>query len=83
LKKPPPGVTLTTADLDALLGRVHQSNLAPVDAGMVDQVCRSYGWVMLAIEKGRFTMKQLCRLLLGSSRPVKEPAGSGDIISVA
>jgi transposase len=69
-------VTLTTADLDALLGRVHQSNLAPVDAGMVDQVCRSYAWVMLAIEKGRFTMKQLRRLLLGSSRPVKEAAGS-------
>jgi hypothetical protein len=69
-------VTLTTADLDALLGRVHRSNLASVDAGMVDQVCRSYAWVMLAIEKGRFTMKQLRRLLLGSGRPVTEPAGS-------
>jgi len=72
LKNPPPRVTLSTADLEALIARVHLSNLAPVDAGVVEQVLRLYAWVAVAIQKASFNMKQLRSLLFGQGRQPKE-----------
>lgn len=72
MKKPPPRITLSIADLEAILARVHQSNLAPADASVVEQVFRLYVWVAFAIQKATFNMKQLRQLLFGPGREVKE-----------
>ena len=69
-------MTLNTAELEALIARVHLSNLAPVDAGVVEQVLRLYAWVAFAIQKARFNMKQLRSLLFGPGRTPKEPPES-------
>ena len=65
MKKPPPSITLSTAEVEAIIARVHLSNLAPADARVVDQVFRLYVWVAFAIQKATFTMKQLRSLLFG------------------
>jgi hypothetical protein len=65
LKKPPPSITLSTAEVEAIIARVHLSNLAPVDARVVEQVFRLYVWVAFAIQKATFNMKQLRSLLFG------------------
>jgi transposase len=76
LKKPPPSVTLSSAEAEALIARVHRSNLAPADAGVVEQVFRLYLWVAVAIQKTTFNMKQLRSLLFGPGRTPKEPPES-------
>lgn len=76
LKKPPPSVTLSSAEAEALITRVHRSNLAPADAGVVEQVFRLYLWVAVAIQKTTFNMKQLRSLLFGPGRTPKEPPES-------
>jgi transposase len=72
LKKPPPSITLSSAEVEAIIARVHRSNLAPADAGVVEQVFRLYVWVAFAIQKATFNMKQLRRLLFGPGREAKE-----------
>jgi len=76
LKKPPSRVTLSSTDLEALIARVHLSNLAPVDAGVVEQVLRLYAWVAFAIQKASFKMKQLRSLLFGQGRQSNKPPES-------
>jgi transposase len=76
LKKPPSSVTLSSADLEALIARVHLSNLAPVDAGVVEQVLRLYAWVAFAIQKATFNMKQLRSVLFGRGRESNQPPES-------
>ena len=71
MKKPPPSITLSSAEVEAIIARVHRSNLAPADAGVVAQVFRLYVWVAFAIQKGIFNMKQLRRLLFGPGREGK------------
>ena len=65
MKKPPPSITLSTAAVEAIIARVHLSNLAPADARVVEQVFRLYVWVAFAIQKATFNMKQLRSLLFG------------------
>ncbi len=42
-------MTLSAEEVETLIARVHQSNLARVDAGMVEQIIRMYGWVAFAL----------------------------------
>lgn len=65
MKKPPPSITLSTAEVEAIIARVHLSNLALADARVVEQVFRLYVWVAFAIQKATFNMKQLRSLLFG------------------
>ena len=73
MKKPPPSITLSTAEVEAIIARVHLSNLAPADARVVEQVFRLYLWVAVAIQKATFNIKQLRRLLFGPERNPKDP----------
>lgn len=76
MQKPPPSITLSTAEVEAIIARVHRSNLAPADAGVVEQVFRLYVWVAFAIQKATFNMKQLRRLLFGQGRASHPPPES-------
>ena len=44
VKKPVGTVLLSSAEGEALLAQVHQSNLPPADAGMVEQIIRMSFW---------------------------------------
>jgi transposase len=88
LKKPPPSITLSSAEVEAIIARVHRSNLAPADVGVVEQVFRLYVWVAFAIQKATFNMKQLRQLLFGPGRegkatPESEASSSSDELGQA
>jgi len=73
LKKPAQNVTLSTEEGEALIARVHLSNLAPADAGMVERVIRMYFWVAFALQEAKLSVKRLCNVLFGKS-PKPSPA---------
>ncbi len=44
MKKPAGNVTLSAEDGEALIARVHQSNVPRADVGLVEQIIRTYFW---------------------------------------
>jgi transposase len=69
VKKPVGTVTLSSAEGEALIARVRQSNLPPADAGMVEQIIRMYFWLVFALQGAKLSLKRLRTLLCGSSAP--------------
>jgi transposase len=69
-------VTLSTAEGEALIARVHQSNLSADDAGMVERVVRMYFWVAWALQEAKLSVKRLRAALFGAGRTPKTPAAS-------
>jgi len=76
LKKPAENVTLSAEAGEALIARVHLSNLAQADAGVVEQIIRMYFWVAFALQEAKLSMKRLRDLLFGPGRKPKKPPES-------
>jgi transposase len=76
VKKPAQNVTLSAAEGEALIGRVHQSNLRADDAGVVEQVIRMYFWVAFALQEAKLSVKRLRDVLFGSGRKPQTPPES-------
>lgn len=72
VKKPTANVTLNAEEGEALIARVHLSNLAPADAGMVERIVRMYFWVAFALQEAKLSVKRLRDVLFGPSRKPKE-----------
>jgi transposase len=71
VKKPVDNVTLSTEEGEALIARVHQSNLSADDAGVVERVIRMYFWVAFALQEAKLSAKRLRALLFGPGRQPK------------
>ena len=71
MKKPADHVTLSAAEGEALIARVHQSNLGAEDAGVVEWVIRMYFLVALALQEAKFSVKRLRAMFFGRSRKAK------------
>jgi transposase len=76
VKKPAENVTLSAEEGEALIARVHLSNLAQADAGVVEQIIRMYFWVACALQEAKLSVKRLRDLLFGPSRKAKTPPES-------
>jgi hypothetical protein len=59
VKKPAEHITLSVAEGEALIARVHQSNLGAADAGGVEWVIRMYFWVAFALQEAKLSVKRL------------------------
>lgn len=71
---------LSTEEGEALIARVHQSNLSADDASMVERVVRMYFWVAFALQEAKWSVKRLRDMLFGSGRsrtPKMPPASAG------
>ncbi len=71
VKKPVDHLTLNAADGEALIARVHRSNLPRADAETVEWVIRMYFHVVFALQEANISTKRLRSLLFG-----KHPAPS-------
>jgi transposase len=76
VQKPAGTVTLSSEEGEALIAQVHQSNLAPAAAGMVEQIIRMYFWLVFALQEAKLSLKRLRNLVFGSSPTPKEPLAS-------
>ena len=76
MKKPAQNVTLSAAEGEALIARVHQSNVSADDAGVVEQVIRMYFWVAFALQEAKLSVKRLRDVLFGPGRQPKTPPES-------
>ena len=76
MKKPGDNVTLSAEEGEALITRVHLSNLAQADARVVEQVIRLYFWVAFALQEAKLSVKRLRNLFFGSGRTPKTPPES-------
>src|SRR6266849_4595586 len=76
VKKPAENVTLSAEAGEALIARVHLSNLAQADARVVEQIIRLYFWVAFALQEAKLSVKRLRNLFFGSSRKPKTPPES-------
>jgi transposase len=76
VKKPAGTVTLSSAEGEALIAQVRQSNLPPADAGMVEQIIRMYFWLVFALLEAKLSVKRLRTLLFGSSAQPQERLAS-------
>jgi hypothetical protein len=65
VNKPVDTLTLSAADGEALIARVHRSDLPRVDAETVEWVIRLYFHVVCALQKANISTKRLRALLLG------------------
>ena len=76
MNKPAENVTLSAEEGEALIARVHQSNLRADDAGVVERVIRMYFWVAFALQEAKLSVKRLRDVLFGSGRKPKTPPAS-------
>jgi transposase len=76
VKKPVDNVTLSAEEGEALIARVHLSNLAQADARVVEQIIRLYFWVAFALQEAKLSIKRLRNVFFGSSRKPKTPPES-------
>ena len=74
MKKPVDHLTLSAADGEALIARVHRSNLPRADAEKVEWVIRMYFYVVFALQEAKLSVKRLRSLLFGK-RPVALAGG--------
>src|SRR6266581_9501976 len=82
VQKPAGTVLLSSAEGEALLAQVRQSNLPPADAGMVEQIIRMYFWLVFALQEAKLSVKRLRNLLFGSSaQPKGRPESEGEATS--
>lgn len=77
MKKPPPHITLSTQDGEALIARVHESGLSAEDAGVVEQVIRLYFWVIFSLQEAKLSVKRLRTLLFGKGPKAPKPPAPG------
>ena len=61
----PDTISLSAEDGEALIARVHQSNLSREDAGIVERVIRMYFWVVFCLQEAKRSVKCLRTLLFG------------------
>lgn len=59
VKKPEDHLTLTAEDGEALIARVHRSNLPRADAERVEWVIRMYFYVVFALQEANLSAKRL------------------------
>jgi transposase len=71
--KPEDHLTLTAEDGEALIARVHRSNLPRADAERVEWVIRMYFYVVCALQEAHLSAKRLRALLFGK-RPGPSPS---------
>jgi transposase len=71
VKKPADHVTLSAEAGEALIARVHQSNLGAEDASMVEWVIRMYFFVAVALQEAKLSVKRLRDMFFGRSRKAK------------
>lgn len=77
MPKPPPDITLSTQDGEALIARVHASGLSAEDAGVVEQVIRLYFWVIVSLQEAKLSVKRLRTLLFGKGPKALKPSAPG------
>ena len=75
VKKPGDNLTLSAEDGEALIARVHRSNLPRADAERVEWVIRMYFYVVFALQEANLSAKRLRSLLFGK-RPEPSSAAS-------
>lgn len=73
MPKPPPSISLSAEDGEALIVRVHQSGLSAEDAGVVEQVIRLYFWLLFALQEAQLSLKRLRTLLFGTGAQAPKP----------
>jgi hypothetical protein len=77
VNKPVDNLTWRAEDGEALIARVHQSNLPPADAEKVEWVIRMYFYVVFALQEAKLSVKRLRALLFGkSAAPSPSPEDS-------
>ena len=75
MKAPLDNLTLSAADGEALIARVHRSDLPRADAETVEWMIRMYFYVALALQEGTLNLARLRALLFGTP-PSPSPAQS-------
>jgi len=99
VKKPADHVTLSAEAGEALIARVHQSNLGAEDASVVEWVIRMYFWMAFALQEAKLSVQRLRDVFFGRGRKAQtspapeasstsseawgEGAGGGEVAPVA
>jgi hypothetical protein len=66
--KEPEKVKLTQAEGEALLRRIHASDLVEEDRRVLERLIQMYFWLLFAVQEAKLSMKRLRGLLFGQSR---------------
>lgn len=80
VKKPADNRTLSAAEGEALITRVHQSNLGAEDAGVVEWVIRMYFWVVLALQDAKLSVQRLRTIVFGRGRTPQTGSVSSEAV---
>src|SRR5438128_901770 len=73
VQKPVDTVTLSADEGEALITRVHQSNLGAEDAGIVEWMIRMYFWVAFALQEAKLGVQRLRNMFFGRDRKAERP----------
>ena len=74
VKKPPPRITLSAEEGEALIERVEGSGLSAEDRRVVVQVIRLYFWLMVALQEAKLSLKRFRTMLFGEPANARAPA---------
>src|SRR5215813_7744759 len=76
VQKPVDNLTLSAEDGEALIARVHRSNLPRADAERVEWVIRMYFYVVFALREAKLSAQRLRSLLFGKGPALSPEASS-------
>ena len=74
MTKPPPRITLSAAEGEALIERVEGSGLSAEDRRVVVQVIRLYFWLIVALQEAKLSLKRFRTMLFGEHATARDPA---------
>jgi len=87
--KEPEKVKLTQAEGEALIRRIHASDLVEEDRRVLERLMQMYFWLLFAVQEAKLSMKRLRGLLFGRAAPASaevaatEPLGNAPQASEA
>ncbi|HEY5863937.1 MAG TPA: IS66 family transposase [Candidatus Tectomicrobia bacterium] len=79
MKKPTEHVILSSEEGESLIAHVHQSNVPAAVAGRLEQIIRTFLWLVFALQETKLTVSRLRRLLFGKGlTPAPPPEESSE-----
>jgi hypothetical protein len=69
MMKEPEKVKLTQAEGEALISRIHASDLVEEDRRVLERLIQMYFWLVFAVQEAKLSMKRLRGLLFGRAAP--------------
>ena len=66
MKPPPKDVSLSPEQAEALISELHQSSLDPSVASAIEEIIRTYIWLIWSLQETQLSLKRFRQMVFGA-----------------